>query len=263
MTQLDRRKIYELVEYVDLTGDGERNFDYYDVFMLVVIVISLVPLVFKQDFGILGAIDLITACIFIADYILRWVTADFKLGMEGPKAFLLYPFTLMAIVDLASILPSLAVLGDMFAVLAPLRVLRAVRAFRVLRVFRVVKLARYSKSLLIISQVLRRSRDPLLAVGAFAGAYILVSALIIFNVEPDSFDTFFEAVYWATVSLTAVGYGDIYPVTTIGRLVAMASSIFGIAIVALPAGIITAGYMNEIHKEDLKPDIDLRDGFDA
>ena len=111
--------------------------------------------------------------------------------------------------------------------------------------------------------MLRRSRDPLLAVGAFAGAYILVSALIIFNVEPDSFDTFFEAVYWATVSLTAVGYGDIYPVTTIGRLVAMASSIFGIAIVALPAGIITAGYMNEIHKEDLKPDIDLRDGFDA
>ena len=263
MAQVDRRKIYELVEYVDLTGDGERDFDYYDVFMLVVIVISLVPLVFKHEVGVFAAIDLITACIFIVDYILRWTTADFKLGMEGAKAFLLYPFTFMAIVDLLSILPSLSVLGDMFPALEGLKILYALRALRVLRVFRVVKLARYSNSLLIISRVLRSSRDPLLAVGAFAGAYILVSALIIFNVEPDSFDTFFEAVYWATVSLTAVGYGDIYPVTVIGRLVAMVSSLFGIAIVALPAGIITAGYMNEIHKEDLKPDPDLHDSFDA
>ena len=102
----------------------------------------------------------------------------------------------------------------------------------------------------IIARVLRNSREALLAVCTFAGAYILVSALVIFNVEPDSFETFFEAVYWATVSLTTVGYGDIYPVTVVGRLVAMASSIFGIAIVALPAGIITAGYKNEIRKID-------------
>ena len=58
----------------------------------------------------------------------------------------------------------------------------------------------------------------------------------------------FEALYWATISLTAVGYGDIYPVTTIGRIVAMLSSIFGVAVVALPAGIITAGYMSAIEK---------------
>ena len=78
---------------------------------------------------------------------------------------------------------------------------------------------------------------------------MLVSALIVFNVEPDTFENFFEAVYWATVSLTTVGYGDIYPVTTIGRVVTMVSSFVGIAIVALPAGIITAGYMDRIQKE--------------
>lgn len=83
-------------------------------------------------------------------------------------------------------------------------------------------------------------------------AYVLISALVIFNVEPDSFATFFDAVYWATVSLTTVGYGDIYPVTTIGRVVTMLSSVFGIAIVALPAGIITAGYMNEINEQARK-----------
>ena len=87
----------------------------------------------------------------------------------------------------------------------------------------------------------------------------MVSALVVFNVEPDSFSNFFDAVYWATVSLTTVGYGDIYPVTTIGRIITMLSSIFGIAIVALPAGIITAGYMNELRKEN-NSDI-LKKGF--
>ena len=82
-----------------------------------------------------------------------------------------------------------------------------------------------------------------------AGGYILLSALVIFNVEPETFDTFFDAIYWAAISLTTVGYGDIYPVTTAGRIVTMISSFVGIAIVALPAGIITAGYMDVIQHD--------------
>lgn len=78
----------------------------------------------------------------------------------------------------------------------------------------------------------------------------MISALIIFNVEPDTFDTFFDAVYWATVSLTTVGYGDIYPVTVVGRTIAMLSSFFGIAIVALPAGVVTAEYMNSFKENE-------------
>ena len=83
-----------------------------------------------------------------------------------------------------------------------------------------------------------------------AVAYVFMSALVIYNVEPESFETFFDAIYWATISLTTVGYGDIYPITTIGKLVAMVSSIFGIAIIALPSGVITAGYMDEIRKQN-------------
>ncbi len=82
-----------------------------------------------------------------------------------------------------------------------------------------------------------------------AVAYILISALVIYNVEPESFETFFDAIYWATISLTTVGYGDIYPITTIGRIVTMISSAFGIAIIALPSGVITAGYLEEISKD--------------
>ena len=149
----------------------------------------------------------------------------------------------MAIIDLISILPSLSFISNGFKLL---RVLRMIRAFRVLRVF---KAMRYSKSFIIIGNVLKSSKQSLIAVGALALGYILVSALVVFNVEPDSFGSFFDAVYWATVSLTTVGYGDIYPVSTLGRIITMISSVFGIAIVALPAGIITAGYMNEINKD--------------
>lgn len=70
-----------------------------------------------------------------------------------------------------------------------------------------------------------------------------------FQVEPDSFDTFFDAIYWAVVTLTTVGYGDIYPTSEIDRIVSMTSSFMGIAIVALPTGIITAGYMRELSRE--------------
>ena len=87
-------------------------------------------------------------------------------------------------------------------------------------------------------------------VATMSVAYILVSALVIYNIEPESFETFFDAIYWATISLTTVGYGDIYPITTVGRVVTMVSSILGIAIIALPSGVITAGYLDEINKKE-------------
>ncbi len=83
-----------------------------------------------------------------------------------------------------------------------------------------------------------------------AVAYVFISALVIYNVEPNSFPTFFDAVYWATISLTTVGYGDLYAVSTVGRIVTMISSVFGIAIIALPSGVITAGYLSEINKNE-------------
>ena len=215
--------------------------------MMLVIIASLVPLAFKADLLIFQISDKITVTIFIIDYILRLMTADYKYGKKSVSSFIRYPFSFMAIIDLISILPSLTMLNNGFKLL---RLSRMLRAFRVFRAF---KALRYSKSVSVIVSVFKKSKEPLIAVGTLAVAYVLISALVIFNVEPDSFETFFDAVYWATVSLTTVGYGDIYPVTTFGKLVTMISSFFGIAIVALPAGIITAGYMNEMNsnsKED-------------
>ena len=234
-----RKRIFEVIE---VARDGDRLSALYDVFMMLCIALSLVPLVFKETTPLLTGLDRATVSVFILDYLLRWSTADLKFRRSSVVSFLRYPFSAMALVDLLSILPSLSVLNSSFKLL---RLLRMSKTFRVLRVFRAV---RYSRSIRIIAEVLRSSKDSLAAVGTMAMAYIFISALVIFNAEPDSFRNFFEALYWATVSLTTVGYGDIYPVSTIGRIIAMVSSIFGVAIVALPSGIITAGYMRELEK---------------
>lgn len=236
-----RARIFEIIEKSE--GDDYTS-SFYDYAMVIVILASLIPLAFKQDNTTFLIMDKITVTIFIIDYLLRWITADIKYMDRKITSFLKYPFSFMAIIDLLSILPSLTILNSGFKVL---RILRMVRALRVLRVF---KAMRYSKNIIIIEKVLKESKDSLIAVCALAVGYILISALVIFNMEPDSFETFFDAIYWATVSLTTVGYGDIYPVSVVGRIIAMVSSFFGIAIVALPAGIITAGYMKEIKVEE-------------
>lgn len=212
--------------------------------MIVAVVLSIIPLAFKDSTSSLFSIfDKFSTVVFIVDYAARLLTADYKLK-KGYYSFLIYPVTPMGIIDLVAILPSF------LNVWRALRLLKIFRLMRALRVFRAFKVFRYSKSLRIISSVIRTQRRPLLAVCVLAGGYILLSALVIFNVEPQTFDTFFDAVYWAAISLTTVGYGDIYPVTTIGRIVTMISSFIGIAIVALPAGIITAGYMDILQNPD-------------
>ena len=232
-----RKRIYEIIEvsrYSDNVGA------LYDTFMMVAIIASIIPLCFKMQNTALKSIDKITVTIFIIDYIVRWSTYDLKKPKLKQRAFLYYPFSFYAIIDLLSILPSITVVHSG---------LKLFRLFRLLRIFKAFKILRYSKSFRIITTVIRKEKTSLLSVGYLSIGYILVSALIMFSVEPTSFTTFFDAVYWATTALTTVGYGDIYPVTVIGKIVSMISSLLGIAVVALPAGIITAGYMHELNKE--------------
>lgn len=213
----------------------------YSIFMILCIVTSIVPLAFHSQLEAFHIIDVVSAVIFSADYIARWATADYSDSRKF--AFARYPFRPLSIIDLISILPSVTALSAGF------RLLKIFRLFRTMRVFRAFKLARYSRNIKIIVSVFKKQRGALMAVLTLALAYIVISALVVFNVEPDTFDNFFDAVYWATVSLTTMGYGDIYPVTAAGRFITILSSLFGIAIVAMPAGIVTAGYMEEIGKE--------------
>jgi Ion transport protein. len=212
----------------------------YDTFMFIVIIMSIIPLAFVKQQSWMTLIDRITVIIFIIDYILRWFVAD-KLSNKLNK-FILYPLTPMAIIDLLSILPSITLLNSSF------KLLKIFRLFRSLRLLKILKLVRYSKSITMICNVFKKQKETFITILVMAITYILVSALVIINVEPETFPTYFDALYWATISLTTVGYGDVYAVTTIGKIITMISSFLGIAVVALPAGIITSGLMDELSK---------------
>ncbi len=233
-----RKRIFEITEIASTHDLPSRI---YDSIMFLVILSSIIPLAFKNQAPWMQLAEPISVTIFTIDYFLRWGTADIKKG--HPIGFILYPFTPMAIIDLLSILPSLTVLNS------SLRLLKIFRLFRSMRIFRVFKLIRYSKSIQMIINVFKSQKETFFTIAGIAIGYILISALVILNIEPDTFSSYFDAVYWATVSLTTVGYGDIYPITTIGKIITMISSVLGIAIVALPAGIITAGMLDEIAKD--------------
>ena len=114
---------------------------------------------------------------------------------------------------------------------------------------RVFKFLRYSRNIRVLTKVMRKEKSILMTVFFIAIGYIFVTALIMFNVEDSiMFEDFFDALYWATTTLTTVGYGDIYPATNLGRVISMFSAILGVAVIALPSGVITASYLDELRE---------------
>ncbi|MDO4198848.1 MAG: ion transporter [Erysipelotrichaceae bacterium] len=235
-----KRKIYEIIN----PAEDKKSWSFvYDLFMIIVIIVSLIPLAIKDYYKVLDYLEIFCTAVFIIDYLFRLITADIKLN-KGFMSYLIYPFTPMALIDLISLLPSITMLNAGFKVLKVFRLLRTLRALRVFKSFR------YSKNITIIANVFKRQKDSLLVVLALTIGYVLVSSLIIFNLEPESFETYLDAVYWAVIPLTNIGYGTNVTVTAAGKIITMISSILAILIVALPVGIITAGYMEEISENE-------------
>jgi len=219
----------------------------YDGVMLFAIAIGIIPLMFREQWTIFWYFDIFSGVCFLLDYLFRWMTADMTTtnGRHRVVAFLTYPFRPMAIIDLLSILPTFNLISNSFKI---------ARVSRLLRLLRVIKVVRYYEPLVIILAVIQRQGRILWTVFSLAIFYIFITALIMFNAEveinPETgeylFDSFFDAFYWAACTLTTVGYGDIYPASHIGRVISIISSMVGIAIIALPSGIVTAGYIDEL-----------------
>lgn len=233
-----RKRIYEIIEKGTENDVVSKT---YDILMLIIIFISVIPIMYIEQNSYLVLIDKITVNIFIVDYLLRLWTADFKLKESRVISTLKYPITFIAIIDLLSILPSILPLS------AGLKSLKMIRVFRVFRLFKTV---RYSKSMQMMINVFEKEKQILQVILGIALMFVFMSALFIFQIEheaqPNNFNNFFSALWWAFATLTTVGYGDIYPITNIGRVISMILSIMGIALVALPSGIITAGFVNEL-----------------
>ena len=165
------------------------------------------------------------------------------MGYKSFKAYIAYLFSPLAIFDLLSIVP-------IIYLFTPVRA--SIGLLRLFRIFRVLKLIRYSKTAVVIANVLRKVKKQLFAVLILIIIYIFVSAMLIFQLEPNLFENFFDALYWATISITTIGYGDIIPTTMVGRLITMVSALMGVAVIALPSGMITAAYISEINRKKSK-----------
>jgi len=221
-------KLRQVIENND-TGSGRT----FDIFVQALIIISLIsfsldtlPDLSESSRRLLASIEVLTVAIFTVEYLLRVIVARQKLK---------FIFSFYGLIDLLAILPFYISTGID---------LRAVRAFRFLRVFRAFKLMRYNLAITRFQKAFGSIREELILFFSTAGLLLFFAAVVVYycerNVQPEAFASVFHSLWWAVVTLTTVGYGDIYPVTVLGRVFTFIVLMVGLGIVAVPAGLMSA-----------------------
>lgn len=228
-----------------------------NIFLIALILLNLLLVIIetfnvpKQFQKILNYIEIISVIIFTIEYILRVWTSDLLYPeSKSLLSHVRYIFSFMAIIDLFAILPFYLPL------LIPID-LRVLRTLRIIRLFRIFKINRYTDALSTIGKVFKKKASQLISSIIVVGLLMIISAVLMYNIEnqaqPEQFSNAFSALWWAIATLTTVGYGDIYPVTTLGKILSAIIALLGIGLVAVPTGIITSGFM-EVLEEDKKHD---------
>lgn len=243
-----KAKIFNIIE--------PGNAIYSRIFNLTIVILILltsatvvastfdIPLYWKILFS---KIELAAIIIFTVEYLLRAWTADLLYPELSPiKARLKYIFSFMALIDLLAILPFYL----LFLVRIDLRALRALRTVRLLRIF---KINRYTTALKTIAQVFKNKASQIISSMLVVGLIMVIASVLMYNIEnaaqPDKFANAFDALWWAIATITTVGYGDVYPITVAGKLLGIVIALMGIGMVAVPTGIITAGFSEVIDKK--------------
>jgi voltage-gated potassium channel len=213
--------------------------------VVAVILASYADLYFRFR-NLFDIFELVSVIIFSVEYLLRLWIVPLKHPQENPLVVRLrYIFSFGALIDLAAILPFYLPLA------VPLD-LRFLRVLRISRVLRFIKLQRYSDSMQLVGRVFRLRSKELLSTIFITVMLLVVAASAMYHVEnaaqPDKFPNIIASLWWAVATLTTVGYGDVFPITDGGKFLAGIVAILGIGLVALPAGIISSGFMEEINK---------------
>jgi len=233
---------------------GQLNRAWFRTFIYSLIILNVISVITESVAQIYLAwqpffdgFELLSVIVFSIEYLLRlWVcTVDPRYARPVIGRFI-FALTPLAIVDLVAVLPFYLpmIIG------ADLRFVRILRLFRMLRI---LKLGRYSRSLQTLTNVLRSKRGELgITMFAIFVLLILASCLMFYaenEAQPDVFPNIPAAMWWGVVTLTTVGYGDIYPITVLGKLIAAVMAILGIGLFALPAGILGAGFIEEMNRQ--------------
>ena len=233
--------------FVEADVEGGRAYDVTIIVLICVNVLAMIletvqPLRLGYEWAF-RALENGTVAVFTADYALRLWACTLRPGYQGAlRGRLRFAMTPMALVDMASVLPFfLPLLGVE---------MRVVRAARVLRLLRLAKLARYSQALQMVGRVVRGKRDELLTTFLLGGVLLLISSSLMYfaecDAQPDKFSSIPASMWWGIVTLTTVGYGDVFPVTGAGKLLSAVISVLGIGVVALPTGILGAAFVEEM-----------------
>lgn len=227
---------------------ASRMFDWMITALILISVLAVFLVTFDLPdtvIGRLGAFEKIASLVFTVEYVLRIWTADrLRPDLPPARARMRYVFSGMALVDLVAILPF------WLPMLIPTSVL-GIRALRLVRLLRILKLNRYFDALQSIASVIAAKRRELLGSLFFVMLLMLVASLLMYAVEhdaqPEVFRNAFSGLWWAVATLTTVGYGDIYPVTVVGRVLGAFIAFSGIAALAIPTGIVTAGLTERLN----------------
>lgn len=248
---MTRKRIFEIISRAEEGDKASKTFDRVIMTLIVLSILSIVlesfqPLAIKYH-ALFRGFEAVSVIVFTIEYILRIFTADYLFpDEEHPR--IKYFTSFIAIIDLLAILPFFIPFISL-----DLRFLRMVRLLRLSKLLRVFKLTRYMDAWAIIVKVIKQSSSQLIVSIALCLFVMLFSAIVMYTVEnpaqPEQFPNVIRSLWWALCTLTTVGYGDVYPITAVGRLFASIISIVGIGIIAIPTGIIAVGFTSVINKE--------------
>ena len=242
-----RKRVFEIIE-VGAPGDyASRTYDFFNMLSIVVNLVVSTMYTFNRMEAAYGplllTIEAATVAFFAVDYALRLWTARFLRPTLPPwKALLKYIFSFNGFVDILSFLPYY------LPVFFPSGV-TAFRMFRVMRIFRLFRINAYYDSLNVITEVIAGKSQQLLSSVFIILVLMLASSLCMYSLEnvaqPDVFTNAFSGIWWAVSTLLTVGYGDIYPITNAGKIFAIIITFLGVGMVAIPTGIISAGFVDQ------------------
>lgn len=226
-----------------------------DIFIIGLILINILAVILesvasleKSYHQVFKYLELFSVGIFSLEYLLRIWSITEKVSYSHPiKGRLRYLVSFYSFIDLIAILP--AYIPLLFGLDT-----RVVRGIRIFRLFRILKLSRYNRAFSHLKYVIKSTKEQL-AISLFAVLILLIIASTLMyyaehETQPEAFSSIPQTMWWGVATLTTVGYGDVYPVTEIGRFMAGVIAILGVGLFALPAGILANGFGNNIDKKE-------------
>lgn len=247
-----KKRLYEILE---IAATGDRISKLFDIFIMSLITLNVIAVILAtverlnlQYQYFFRIFEIFSVTIFTIEYLLRlWTCTINKNYRNSFTGRIKYIFTPYAIIDLLAILPFY------LPMIIPLD-LRFIRAVRLFRLFRLFKIGRYSKAVVILKKLLKDKKEELLLVIFIAFILLIIFSSLMYFIEkeaqPEAFSSIPAAMWWGITTLTTVGYGDIYPITTLGKIVGALIAFLGIGLFALPAGILGSGLVEATRKKE-------------